>query len=62
MQFFLNVFLYVKFEIFCYVICLKCGSNIFCLKSMSNFMFCLDINYGNIMICEWNFWKLCFLL
>ena len=28
---------------------------------MSNFMFCLDINYGDIMFCEWNFWKVrCF--
>ena len=26
---------------------------------MSNFMFCYDINYGDIMFCEYNFWKLC---
>ena len=32
MEFFLNVFLYVKFENICSVICLKYGSNIFCMK------------------------------
>ena len=60
MKFFLNVFLYIKFKNVRSGICLKCGSNIFCMKSMSNFMFCLDINYGDIMFYEFNFWKLCF--
>ena len=31
---------------------LKYGLNIFCMKSMLDFMFCGDINYENIMFCE----------
>ena len=30
------------------------------MKSMSNLMFCLDINYEDILFCEMDFWKLCF--
>ena len=62
MQFLLNVFLYVKFKNVCSVICLKCGPNMFCVKSMLDFMFCWDINYEDTMFYEWNFWKLCFLV
>ena len=31
-----------------------------CVKSMSNFMFCYDINYGDIMFCEYNFLEIMF--
>ena len=48
----LNFFLYIKFENVCSIICLKCRSNIFCTKSISNFMFYLDINYRDIIFCE----------
>ena len=35
--------------------CSKYGSNIFCMKSMLEFMFCCDINHGDIMFCEQNY-------
>ena len=32
-----------------YVICVKYGSKIFCMKNILDFMFCSDMNYGDII-------------
>ena len=48
-----NIFSYVKFEIVCYVILPKMWIKYILNENMSNFMFCEDINYEDIILCEW---------